>query len=279
VSTIEEVTSLKDKLTSLENELSASDEKAKSDMLALKSENERLQMECDSLKSNEASTIEEVTSLKNKLTSLENELAASDEKAKSDMLVLKSENERLQMECDSLKSNEVSTSEQVTSLKDKLASLEKEYEALKEEEPDKFESNVLPSPAACLTVQDENLSNNTFMDDSFDEDMFLPNMGSPAKEAAPLQSPQPSEEANHCDENKPSETTPSKTPFKERRALFSPKKTPSIDTAAANTTAKKPIKKAGASRSSKTPAETSPIKRVTRRSTRNLRTPLGTRNE
>lgn len=270
---------------SLNEEHAASCEQSKSQLLELKAEKDRIESEFNTMKDIETSKNDLVASLQTKLNEMEKdyeslkiESTASREQAKSDFHELKAEKERLQMELDAVRSTEASTSQEMVSLKDKLASLEQEYEALKDESADKFKTTP-PSPACDADLPQGNTMEYTFMDESFDEDMFLPNVDIPAKEepSATLPStPEPSAKVEQIDENQ--QPSPSKTPFQQRRALFSPKKTPSAATPLAQTTtAKKPAKRA--TRSSKTPVKTSPLKRVTRRSTRNTRTPLGNIND
>ena len=102
--------------------------------------------------------------------------------------------------------------------------MEREYESLKDSTADKFALDVALSPVvASEHVEsphpDQNPANSTFADDSFDESMFLPN----AEVETGNNEKTPSKTGADIGESK----TPSKTPFKERRALFSPKKSPS----------------------------------------------------
>lgn len=184
--------------------------------------------------------VSELESLIQRLTkdalSLKAEVASGD-KAKCDLLEFKMEEEQLESEYYDLKCNEISSNEEVVYLKAKLASLEKEFQSLRKQSADKFEVDNIKSLSGGLGVKNESHGhdddpvNTTFgADDSFDESMFLPNV-----------------QAEERNENQ----TPSKTPFKERRALFSPTKTPLT---------------------SKTPAgKVNHLKR-------NERTPLGVRN-
>lgn len=174
----------------------------------------------------------------------------------------KAELDQVKGERDELKSNE-------DALKAKIDALEKEIEALREQSNEK-QSSAAPAEAASpwnsspiKPVDEEAPQNSTLdCDDTFDEDDFLPegflpNADEGADQTTDMQD-QGADQAANTPESDDSANTPSKTPFKQKRALYSPVREE-------ETSSKKSAKKA------RTPA-----RRTTRSmKTRASRTPLG----
>jgi len=194
-----------DKITELQSEKDAVDKELDETKLLL-AESFTAKVELDNNNAKIADLESVIEQLRKENNDLKDELAAG-EQVRAELDALKVEMTALEDECNGLKSDESSTKEEVVSLKEKLETLEKEYASLREEESessDKFDVNGMTSPnqGAGSPAQNNSPSQeaNTMFgaDDSFDESMFLPNI---------------KDEEN---------TTPSKTPFKERRGLFSP---------------------------------------------------------
>jgi hypothetical protein len=127
-------------------------------------------------------------------------------------------------------------------LKVTIEALEKENSALREQSnvkpPSSSSSSDITSPWEPTPIKsvNESLQDTTFAaDDTFDESMFLPNVDGEAD------TPQTGDS-----------NTPSKTPFKEKRALFSP------------------MSREVSAKKAQTPA-----KRLTRAMRNKMRTPLG----
>ncbi|KAL9186079.1 hypothetical protein ACHAXT_005317 [Thalassiosira profunda] len=209
--------------------------------------------------------------------------------------------------------------EEAASLKTKVEALEKENADLRDQSDANAKAPAepeAPSPWAASPFQpgeEAPQNNSTFdADDTFDEEMFLPNVDEEANPIAEEHLPAVNEEgakptagenksplkeehsndgakppvvnedakspATPVDENKTppkdaEELTPSKTPFQERRALFSPPPTVDEPVSKKKSTRAKRTKKADP----KTPAP----RRTTRRTTRSMRSasgakPLGT---
>lgn len=194
-----------DRITELQSEKDAFDKELDETKLLL-AESFTAKVELDNSNAKIADLESVIEQLRNENNDLKDELA-SGKQVRAELDALKVEMTALEDECTVLKSDESSTKEEVVSLKEKLETLEKEYASLREEESessDKFDVNGMTSPnqGAGSPAQNNSPSQeaNTMFgaDDSFDESMFLPNI---------------KDEEN---------TTPSKTPFKERRGLFSP---------------------------------------------------------
>ncbi|KAL7543705.1 hypothetical protein ACHAXR_013199 [Thalassiosira sp. AJA248-18] len=136
--------------------------------------------------------------------------------------------EGVELELDVAKKEKASAEIELVALKARIETLEKENASLREK-ADEYpaSSSDVPSQwnSSPIKPVDEPPQNTTFgADDTFDESMFLPNVDEqvPVQEEA-TNTPLPSSRSSTShlppsDENK----TPSKTPFKEKRALFSP---------------------------------------------------------
>jgi hypothetical protein len=194
-----------DRIAELQSEKDAFDKELDETKLLL-AESFTAKVELDNSNAKIADLESVIEQLRNENNDLKDELAAG-KQVRAELDALKVEMTALEDECTVLKSDESSTKEEVVSLKEKLETLEKEYASLREEESessDKFDVNGMASPnqGAGSPAQNNSPSQeaNTMFgaDDSFDESMFLPNI---------------KDEEN---------TTPSKTPLKERRGLFSP---------------------------------------------------------
>lgn len=149
-------------------------------------------------------------------------------------------------------------------LKAKIEALEQECSALREQtfqDPPSGSSSISsPQSSPIKPFDDEALANSTFGDDTFDESMFLPNVNEQVNDKTPDQG-----NGNSTPQTDENSKTPSKTPFKEKRALFSPDEQPS--------------KKKRASKKAASKTQT-PVRRTTRSSMRlrqstSSRTPLG----
>jgi len=227
------------KVEMLQNELACTRE----GFDVMKHKENQLMSELETIKANHAESVAYATQqedeFRTKLWEAQSaKLAAEKELGEKKVLLAEKEGDEKEL----VEASEVSEAQR-DEMKAKIEALEKENASLRE----KSSKNPPPSPdipptwnASPIKPVEEPSQNTTFgADDTFDESMFLPNVNDQTKLNQTL-------EIKEQSENK----TPSKTPFKEKRAVFSP-------------VSEKP----------KTPA-----KRMTRRTTRSMsrtRTPLG----
>ena len=202
-------------------------------------------------------------------------------------------------ELDLMKEDKASVESERDELKAKIEALEEENATLRAQQTTKqsppsspFESK--PSPIKPAEEPQQQQDSTFGCDDTFDEDMFLPNID----ESAPLDNTFDHRDAeDESSKSEQSEPTPSRTPFKAKRAMFSPKKDesePSSEERSEKPSAKK--QKKAASSKKKTPAKRltrsrrsqaasassktkTPAKRLTRSQLRSSRTPLGNVNQ
>ena len=182
------------------------------------------------------------------VTNISNQLAAND----AELDRMKNNQSEIEFERDMLKSREETLKAELEALAEEKQSeealkvtidaLEKENSALREQAnvkpPSSSSSSDITSPWEPTPIKSvkESLLDTTFAaDDTFDESMFLPNVDGEAD------TPQTGDS-----------NTPSKTPFKENRALFSP------------------MSREVSAKKAQTPA-----KRLTRAMRNKMRTPLG----
>ena len=182
------------------------------------------------------------------VTNISNQLAAND----AELDRMKNNQSEIEFERDMLKSREETLKAELEALAEEKQSeealkvtidaLEKENSALREQAnvkpPSSSSSSDITSPWEPTPIKSvkESLLDTTFAaDDTFDESMFLPNVDGEAD------TPQTGDS-----------NTPSKTPFKEKRALFSP------------------MSREVSAKKAQTPA-----KRLTRAMRNKMRTPLG----
>jgi hypothetical protein len=182
------------------------------------------------------------------VTNISNQLAANDaelDRMKNNQSKIEFERDMLKSREDTLKAELEALAEEKQSeeaLKVTIEALEKENSALREQSnvkpPSSSSSSDITSPWEPTPIKsvNESLQDTTFAaDDTFDESMFLPNVDGEAD------TPQTGDS-----------NTPSKTPFKEKRALFSP------------------MSREVSAKKAQTPA-----KRLTRAMRNKMRTPLG----
>jgi len=236
------------------------------------------------------------TELSEKNTTL-TERAKAGDVAKSELDLMKEDKASVESERDEFKAK-IEALEQEKSIQEaKVKALEEENATLREQQTTKqppsspFESKPSPKPAEEPQQQQDS----TFgCDDTFDEDMFLPNIDESAPLDTTFTDQKDTEEESPKSEQ--SEPTPSRTPFKAKRAMFSPKdeSEPSSEERSEEPSAKK--QKKAASSKKKTPAKRmtrsrrsqaasassktkTPAKRLTRSQLRSSRTPLGNVNQ
>ena len=201
-------------------------------------------------------------------------------------------------ELDLMKEDKASVESERDELKAKIEALEEENTTLRAQQTTKqsppsspFESK--PSPIKPAEEPQQQQDSTFGCDDTFDEDMFLPNID----ESAPLDNTFDHNTEDESPKSEQSEPTPSRTPFKAKRAMFSPTKDesePSSEERSEEPSAKK--QKKAASSKKKTPAKRmtrsrrsqaasansktkTPAKRLTRSQLRSSRTPLGNVNQ
>jgi len=184
--------------------------------------------------------------------------------------VAKTELDMTKGERDDLKSSEKALTTKIEALERgkssedaliaKIDALEKENATLRDQSceniPSSSSSSDIPSPwkPSPIKLVEEPSHNTTFgADDTFDEAMFLPNIDELVNINNTLDN---QDTGNNTPQTDDSSKSPSKTPFKDRRALFSPLEEQSA---------------------SKTPAKKThtPAKRMTRSMRNKARTPLG----
>jgi len=200
-------------------------------------------------------------------------------------------------ELDLMKEDKASVESERDELKAKIEALEEENATLRAQQTTKqsppsspFESK--PSPIKPAEEPQQQQDSTFGCDDTFDEDMFLPNID----ESAPLDNTFDHKDTeDESPKSEQSEPTPSRTPFKAKRAMFSPKEEPSSEERSEEPSTKKQ-KKAASSSKKKTPAKRvtrsrrsqaasassktkTPAKRLTRSQLRSSRTPLGNVNQ
>ena len=236
------------------------------------------------------------TELSEKNTTL-SERAEAGDVAKSELDLMKEDKASVESERDELKAKIEALEKEKSSQEAKVEALEKENATLREEQTTKqppsspFESK--PSPIKPAEEPQQQQDSTFGCDDTFDEDMFLPNID----ESAPLDNTFDHKDAeDESGKSEQSEPTPSRTPFKAKRAMFSPKdeSEPSSEERSEEPSAKK--QKKAASSKKKTPAKRmtrsrrsqaasansktkTPAKRLTRSQLRSSRTPLGNVNQ
>jgi len=213
------------------------------------------------------------------------ERAEAGEVAKSELDLMKKDKASVESECDELKAK-------IEALEEENATL-RAQQATKQSPPSSpFESK--PSPIKPAEEPQQQQDSTFGCDDTFDEDMFLPNIDESAPLDTTFADQKDTEEESPKSEQ--SEPTPSRTPFKAKRAMFSPKgeSEPSSEERSEEPSAKK--QKKAASSKKKTPAKRmtrsrrsqaasassktkTPAKRLTRSQLRSSRTPLGNVNQ
>ena len=265
------------------SEVESTNDAVKTELEETKSNLAESEAKVEKLANQHATFIARNNELEEKNTNLTSRAQAG-EVAKAELDLMKEEKVSMESVHAELKARVEALEKAKLSEQARFEVLEKENASLREEAATKpppsssSESDVpspwKPSPIKPAAGEPASLQDTTFgADDTFDEDMFLPNVDEQPNEDATLTNinEQPNEdEADNTPKSEDSEQTPSKTPFKEKRAFLeaasSAKKTP-----AKRMSRSRRSKAAGSSTKAKTPA-----KRMTRASRRlSSRTPLG----